>query len=149
MTELPVVLDGTPGAVLPAVSKLQVQVSGDEGKTWKTATIELPKGVSLSSDFRVNSGVGISAISIHSDAGDVDLDYLYKFDITGKAPRLTHLYEIGLGDIDASSGVGQDIRMDFNTVAILLRNRYTSRKGEFAQTIATTEEMIASDPAAR
>jgi hypothetical protein len=93
--------------------------SSDKGKTWKESMIDVPEGVSLSSDFRVNSTVGITAVSIHSDAGDRDIDYLYKFDINGKAPRLTHLYEIGLGDIDASSGVGQDIRMDFNTVAIL------------------------------
>ncbi len=39
VTVLPLVVDGTPGATLPAVKKVTVQVSGDDGKTWKAATV--------------------------------------------------------------------------------------------------------------
>jgi len=39
VTVLPLVVDGTPGAALPAVKKVTVQVSGDDGKTWKAATV--------------------------------------------------------------------------------------------------------------
>jgi hypothetical protein len=60
VTELPVVLDGMPGAVLPAVSKLEVQVSGDEGKTWKAAAV-------------VRSGAGYKAIFVTPKGGSVSL----------------------------------------------------------------------------
>jgi hypothetical protein len=38
-TVLPIILDGTPGAVLPAVTKVDVQVSGDDGNTWQRASV--------------------------------------------------------------------------------------------------------------
>lgn len=51
---------------------------------------------------------------------NTDQDLLYKIDITTNASRLLRLYEIGRGDVDASSGgPPADIRFDFNTVAIL------------------------------
>ena len=73
-------------------------------------------------DFRANSRAGLAAVSFHARDGvkGTDLDLLYKIDITSDAPRLDRLYEIGLGDVDASSsGPPADIRFDFNTVAIL------------------------------
>ncbi|MGH2807773.1 MAG: hypothetical protein ACRDKT_10920 [Actinomycetota bacterium] len=95
------------------------QISTDDGKSWKSVKVELTDGTSYTSDFRVNSSLGVAAVSIHVDGTKADRDVLYRFDITGNKPRLERLYEIGKGDVDASSGVGQDIRMDFNTVTIL------------------------------
>ena len=60
VTELPVKLDEMAGAVLPAVSKLEVQVSGDEGKTWKPAAV-------------VRSGTGYKAIFVTPKGGSVSL----------------------------------------------------------------------------
>ncbi len=60
VTELPVVLDGTPGVVLPTVTKLEIQVSGDEGKTWKAAAV-------------VRSGAGYKAIFVTPKGGSVSL----------------------------------------------------------------------------
>jgi hypothetical protein len=39
VTVLPISLTAQPGAVLPAVKKLELKVSGDDGKTWKSAAV--------------------------------------------------------------------------------------------------------------
>jgi subtilisin family serine protease len=39
VTVLPVQVDGLPGATLPKVKKLEIQVSGDNGKTWHAAAV--------------------------------------------------------------------------------------------------------------
>jgi hypothetical protein len=98
---------------------LEYRLSPNGGKTWKTATMKLPQGATPTEiDFRVNAAVGVAAVGLHVDGGDSDRDLLYKLDITTNKPRVTKLYEIGLGDIDSTAGVGQDIRFDFETLAI-------------------------------
>ncbi|WP_460666899.1 S8 family serine peptidase [Kribbella swartbergensis] len=39
VTVLPVVVDGVPGETLPGIRKLEIQVSGDDGKTWQKAAV--------------------------------------------------------------------------------------------------------------
>ncbi|MGW1340158.1 S8 family serine peptidase [Kribbella sp. NPDC002412] len=39
VTVLPVVVDAQPGATLPGIKKLEIQVSGDDGKTWQKAAV--------------------------------------------------------------------------------------------------------------
>ncbi|MEV8374931.1 S8 family serine peptidase [Kribbella sp. NPDC056861] len=58
-TVLPLVLDGTPGAKLPAVKKVAVQVSGDDGKTWKPATV-VRSGTGYKALFTTPSGTTVS-----------------------------------------------------------------------------------------
>jgi subtilisin family serine protease len=58
-TVLPLVLDGTPGAKLPAVKKVAVQVSGDDGKTW-TAAVVVRSGVGYKALFATPSGTKVS-----------------------------------------------------------------------------------------
>jgi len=100
------------------------RISSNGGKTWKTTTVPLPKDVTtpggMQVDFRVNAELGMAAIGMHVRLGksQTDGDILYTLDISGASARVKRLYEIGLGDIDASSGVGQNIRFDFETVAI-------------------------------
>jgi hypothetical protein len=43
---------------------------------------------------------------------------VYKLDIRSKVARPTYFYRIGKGNVTASSGVGADIRFDFETVTI-------------------------------
>jgi hypothetical protein len=107
-------------------SKFDYGISTDGGRTWKSTAVDLPEGVSttggLQIDFRANAKAGIAAVSMHTRnaAKNTDQDILYKIDITTDTPRVLRLYEIGLGDVDASSGgPPADIRFDFNTVAIL------------------------------
>ena len=98
-------------------------ISLDGGRTWKSTTGSLPKGMAsmggMTVDFRANAEVGIAAIGMHVDRGPTDGDVMFKVDISSNKPRVIKRYEIGLGDIDAASGVGQDIRFDFETLAIL------------------------------
>ena len=112
--------------LIPNGSAFDYRISTTGGRSWKTVTVTLPKGVGITQglqmDFRANSKAGVAAVSFHARDGvkGTDLDLLYKIDISRDAPRLDRLYEIGLGDVDASSsGPPADIRFDFNTVAIL------------------------------
>jgi hypothetical protein len=104
-------------------------ISSDGGRSWKTTNVVLPKEVSasggLQSDFRINNDAGIAAVAMHARFGktQTDGDIVYTLDITGDKARVKRLYEIGLGDIDASSGVGQNIRFDFETIAIFSDGR--------------------------
>ncbi|WP_020392436.1 S8 family serine peptidase [Kribbella catacumbae] len=59
VTVLPVVLDGTPGATLPTVKKVEVQVSGDDGKTWKAATV-VRSGAGYKAIFATPAGATVS-----------------------------------------------------------------------------------------
>ena len=59
VTVLPIVLDGTPGAVLPKVKKLEVQVSGDNGTTWKAASV-VPSGAGYKAVFPTPAGTSVS-----------------------------------------------------------------------------------------
>jgi hypothetical protein len=97
------------------------RLSADGGQTWKALTVALPKDhVVEEIDFRANLAAGVGAVAMRAEnlrvGGDQDL--VYKLDITGTGPRLTRLYEVGLGDLDATGGVGNDIRFDFETVTI-------------------------------
>ncbi|MEI8412653.1 MULTISPECIES: S8 family serine peptidase [unclassified Kribbella] len=67
VTVLPIVLDGTPGAVLPAVKKLQLQVSGDAGATWKPASV-VPSGVGYKAVFPTPAGTTLSLKATVIDA---------------------------------------------------------------------------------
>lgn len=101
------------------------RISDDGGRSWSSTTVELPEGITstggLQYDFRANAKAGIAAVILHAVNGNTstDNDLLYKLDITKDKARLVSLYRIGKGDVDASSGVGQNIRLDFQTVAIL------------------------------
>ncbi|MFG1814623.1 S8 family serine peptidase [Kribbella sp. NPDC049174] len=67
VTVLPIVLDGTPGAVLPAVKQLQVQVSGDGGTTWKAASV-VPSGAGYKAVFATPAGPSVSLKATLVDA---------------------------------------------------------------------------------
>jgi hypothetical protein len=98
------------------------RVSRDGARTWKTIEVRLPKDHVIEEiDFRAHRAVGIAAVAIHGHdtASNNDKDLLFKLDISGRSPRLTRLYEVGLGDVNGSSGVGADVRFDFETVTIM------------------------------
>ena len=112
--------------LVPSGSSFEYRISTDGAKSWRSTKVTLPEGVAITGglqlDFRANAKAGVAAVSMHSRNGTkgTDLDLVYKIDISRDTPRLDRLYEIGLGDVDASSsGPPADIRFDFNTVAIL------------------------------
>lgn len=95
--------------------------TSDDGESWKTVTVPLPADHTINEiDFRANDAAGVSAVAMRAhDAGSgTDQDLVYKFDITGVGPRLARSYEVGLGDTAAVAGVGNDVRFDFESVAI-------------------------------
>ena len=107
--------------VVPNGKSFLYRVSDDWGKSWIQLDVSLPsKHVIEEIDFRANLDAGVAAVAIHGheSAGNLDRDLLFKFDITGSKPRLLRMYNVGLGDINGSSGVGAAIRFDFETVTI-------------------------------
>lgn len=102
---------------------LLYQVSTDGGTTWTGANTSLPEGHSVEEfDFKANGELGLGAVGIHAHNSltDTDQDFVYKFVIDDKgSPSLWREYFVGLGDVNASSGVGQSIRFDFESIALL------------------------------
>jgi hypothetical protein len=108
--------------VISKQGKFLYRISTDAGRSWKSITVELPAKHTIEEvDFRANLKVGIAAVAIHGhdERKTVDKDMLFKIDITKDKPRATRYYQVGLADVNGSSGVGADVRFDFETVTIL------------------------------
>jgi len=109
--------------VLPQGSRFTYRWSADNGATWKTLDVALPDGSAVEEiDFRANRAAGVAAVLIRAqdnNTGD-DFDTVYKLAIGKRdaSPKLLRSYRVGLGDVNSTSGVGNDVRMDFQTVAI-------------------------------
>ena len=54
-----------------------------------------------------------------NDATGNDQDYAYKLNVSTDQPFLQRRYTVGKGDIGSAAGVGNSVRMDFQTIAIL------------------------------
>jgi hypothetical protein len=97
------------------------RISTDGGATWRSVTVALPKSHTIEQiDFRANKSAGLAAVAIHAQnlASGTDQDLAYKLDITTTTPVLKQAYLIGLGDQNSTAGVTNDVRMDFQTIAI-------------------------------
>lgn len=109
--------------VIPASdgTTFDYRISTDGGGTWKTITVGLPANHVIEEiDFRANRAAGVAAVAMRAEdlVDATDQDLVYKLDITKSAPRLARLYQVGLGDLGATAGVGNDIRFDFESVAV-------------------------------
>jgi hypothetical protein len=112
--------------VVYSSSAFDYRLSSDGGRTWKTVHVPLPDGFTVDQiDFRANKAAGVGAVAIHALNGATgnDQDFVWKFSISGSAPVLQRRYTVGLGDVGSAAGVGNDVRMDFQTVAILSDGR--------------------------
>jgi hypothetical protein len=71
-------------------------------------------------DFRANKEAGVAAVAIHAQdtRTGTDRDLVYKLGIKQAVPKLIRRYQVGLGDAGSTAGVGNDVRMDFQTIAI-------------------------------
>jgi hypothetical protein len=112
--------------VVPEGNGFEYRLSGDGGKTWGSVHVALPANYSIDQiDFRANKSVGIGAVVIHaldSITGN-DQDWVWKFSIAGSQPVLLRRYNVGLGDAGSAAGVGNSVRMDFQTIAIFADGR--------------------------
>jgi hypothetical protein len=109
--------------VLPQGSRFTYRWSADNGTTWKALDVTLPDGSAIEEiDFRANRAAGVAAVLIRAqdNATGTDFDIVYKLAIGRRdaTPTLIRSYRVGLGDLNATSGVGNDVRMDFQTVSI-------------------------------
>jgi hypothetical protein len=108
--------------VVPRGSGFDYRISADGGQTWHSVSVGLPANYSIDQiDFRVNGALGVAAVAVHalSSVTGNDQDFAYKFAVGGSEPVLQRLYTLGKGDTGSAAGVGNSIRMDFQTVAIL------------------------------
>ncbi|GAA1600699.1 S8 family serine peptidase [Kribbella hippodromi] len=69
VTVLPVVIDAQPGATVPLLKQVKVEVSGDDGKTWTDATVAPVGHGKYKAIFRTPDGARISLRS-HMVDGD-------------------------------------------------------------------------------
>ena len=102
------------------------RVSYDGGYNWTNYTHKWPASLSVSDntfewDFQADGNLDLAVLSVrvqtenNGTASDVDLVFHireYREDM--KADSITI---IGLGDLDATSGAGNDVRFDFSSMA--------------------------------
>jgi hypothetical protein len=97
-------------------------ISKDGGQTWTSTSTALPEGHTVEDwDFHANGALGLTAVGIHAHNSITgrDQDLVVKYGTACGGPEHTRTYFVGLGDLNASSGVGADIRFDFATMVIL------------------------------
>jgi hypothetical protein len=107
--------------VLPQGTKFVYRWSTDGGTTWRSTEAALPEGNVIEEiDFRANKEAGVAAVVIHAQDTQTgyDRDLVYKLGIKQALPKLLMRYQIGLADLGSTAGVGNDVRMDFQTIAI-------------------------------
>jgi hypothetical protein len=109
--------------VIPASdgTSFDYRISTDGGTTWHSVTVGLPTDLTIEEiDFRANRAAGVAAVAMRAQnhATGNDQDLLYKLDVTTDTPFVQRRYTVGLGDVGATSGVGNDVRFDFETVTV-------------------------------
>ncbi|MGH3712265.1 MAG: hypothetical protein ACRDT4_02215 [Micromonosporaceae bacterium] len=108
----------------PGGTGFDYRISTDGGRSWRTVAVSLPDGFSIEElDFRAHRAAGVAAVAMRAQGPEADQDLVYKLDITGDTPRLTRMLTVGLGDLDATGGVGNDVRFDFESVTIFRDGR--------------------------
>ena len=64
--------------------------------------------------------LGVGAVAVHAlQPSGNDQDFAYKFGISTSQPVLQRRYTVGKGDTGSAAGVGNSVRMDFQSIAIL------------------------------
>lgn len=97
------------------------RISTDGGATFSEERVATPGGEAIEEiDFHANGALGLGVVAVRAEKADGnDQDLVFKLDVSDDTARLTREYEVGLGDIGATSGVGNSVRFDFEAVAIL------------------------------
>ena len=104
------------------------QVSYDGGYTWTNQTHRWPLALSVSDntfewDFQADGNLDLAVISmrvqteINGTSSDIDL--LFHIRDYSESMEADSITLIGLGDLDATSGAGNDVRFDFSSMGIL------------------------------
>jgi len=102
-------------------ASFEYRISSSGGRKWRTTTVQLPPAHTVEEiDFRAHRSLGIAAVAMraHDEGDGNDQDLVYKLGIATDTARVARLYYVGLGDVDATAGVGNAIRFDFESVTI-------------------------------
>lgn len=97
-------------------------LSRNGGRTWETRDVKLPPGHTAEDwDLRANGALGVTAVAIHAHNGltNTDQDLVLRFATLCGSPELVRTHKVGLGNVNASSGITAAIRFDFATTALL------------------------------
>ena len=104
------------------------QISWDGGETWTNETynlsdpdfVEVPASSIEEWEFHSNGAHDLFVLAVRyqsAEGPDIDLAFHVRDFSQGITPDT--MTKIGLGDLDSTSGAGQDIRFDFASMAIL------------------------------
>ena len=104
------------------------QISWDGGETWTNETynlsdpdfVEIPASSIEEWEFHSNGAHDLFVLAVRyqsAEGPDIDLAFHVRDFSQGITPDT--MTKIGLGDLDSTSGAGQDIRFDFASMAIL------------------------------
>ena len=104
------------------------QISYDGGYTWTNHTHRWPGSLSVSDntfewDFQADGNLDLAVISMRvqteSNGTSSDVDLVFHIRDYSESMEADTVTVIGLGDLDATSGAGNDVRFDFASMAIL------------------------------
>tara|TARA_B100001179_G_C18508086_1_gene367322 strand:- start:286 stop:858 length:573 start_codon:yes stop_codon:yes gene_type:complete len=104
------------------------QISYDGGYNWTNYTHKWPESLSISDntfewDFQADGNLDLAVISMRVQTENSgissDADLVFHIRDYRESMEADSITLIGLGDLDATSGAGNDVRFDFSSMAIL------------------------------
>ncbi|MCI0497871.1 MAG: hypothetical protein L0Z54_06245, partial [Thermoplasmata archaeon] len=99
---------------------LTVHQSLDGGRSWTTRDFTWANASWIEEwEFHADGAHGAAALNMRVQVGDVDVDLLWQIYDYRDSLEPDRLILLGQGDLDATSGAGNDVRFDFASVAIL------------------------------
>jgi hypothetical protein len=114
--------------VIPQGRTFTYRWTSDNGATWRSVEVPLAEDTAIEEiDFRANRAAGVAAVVVHAQntATGTDVDLVYKLGIgrRDETPQLQRVYQLGLGDVNSTAGLGSNVRMDFQTVTVFADGR--------------------------
>ncbi|MDQ3646597.1 MAG: hypothetical protein M3345_06645 [Actinomycetota bacterium] len=120
------------------------RISVDAGRRWTERTFSLPEPYVRTNEdarhnsFKVNGRLGVAAVAIHAYRGSDDntRDFVFKLDVSGRTPKLTRTYAVGLGNGAYGAGVRDaEGRYDFTNIAILPDGRLATSFADLSTSV--------------
>lgn len=96
------------------------KLSTDGGRSWTSQIFTWPNASRIEEwEFKANGMVGLAVLYMRVQIGDVDKDILFHIRSYRQSIEPDTVTLVGLGDLDATSGAGNEVRFDFASLAIL------------------------------
>ncbi|HID74308.1 MAG TPA: hypothetical protein EYP43_04575 [Thermoplasmata archaeon] len=111
---------GTLHSVGVSGTTLRYHLSLDGGRSWTYRDFSWPNASDIEEwEFQADGVHGLAVIYMRVQDGDVDKDLLWHIRDYRSGLEPVSLTLLGRGDLDATSGAGNDVRFDFASLAIL------------------------------